>query len=100
MMLTDEVVEALAGGDAQKKALDDIAASQVLQEKISGVMRGYSQAKAKNDAEGIAKAISEIKELDAGSSYLPMMNFGISSSPKRTGLPPRARSGPCPNRAA
>lgn len=78
MELTEEVIEAfLAGGDAQKKALDDIAASQAQQEKISGVMRGYSQAKAKNDAEGIAKAISEIKELDAGSSYLPMMNFDL-----------------------
>ena len=78
MQLSDEVIEAfLAGGDAQKKAIDGIAAKQAAQGKISGVMRAYSQAKATNDVEGIAKAISDIKELDAESPYLSMMGFDL-----------------------
>jgi thiol-disulfide isomerase/thioredoxin len=78
MQLTDGIIEAfLAGGDAQKKAIDGIAAKQAAQGKVSGVMRAYSQAKAKNDAEGIAKAISDLKELDADSPYLSMMGFDL-----------------------
>jgi len=78
MQLTEKVIEAfLAGGDAQKQAIDGIAAKQAAQGKISGVMRAYSQAKATSDADGISKAISDLKELDAESPYLPMMGFDL-----------------------
>ena len=83
MQLTEELIEALlAGGDAQEKAIGGIASKQAAQDKIKGTMMGFSQAKAKNDAEGMQKAMSDLKELDKDSAYLPMMDFDLLMAKK------------------
>lgn len=78
MQLTEEVIEALlAGGDAQKKAMDGLASKQAAQDKVKSVMMAFGQAKAKSDAEGMQKAMGDLKELDKDSAYLPMMDFDV-----------------------
>lgn len=78
MQLTDEVVEALlAGGDAQQAVLGEIAAKQMVRGEISEIMQRYTKARVGKDVEGIAKSIEELKAVDAGSDYLPLMNFEL-----------------------
>lgn len=78
MQLTEEVIEALlAGGDAQAKALDSIAAKKAAQGKMSGLIRDFMTAKTAKDVDGMTKAIAALKEADPAAANLPMMNFDL-----------------------
>ena len=78
MQLTEEVIEALlAGGEAQVKALESIAARKAAQGRISGIVRDFGTAKTAKDVEGMNKAIAALKEVDPEATYLPMMNFDL-----------------------
>ena len=99
MQLTEEVIEALlAGGDAQKKAMDGLASKQAAQDKVKGVMMAFGQAKAKSDAEGMQKAMGDLKELDKDSAYLPMMDFDVLIA-KRDWAAAEAAIGTLPDQA-
>jgi hypothetical protein len=78
MDLTDEIIEALlAGGEAQEKVVANLSASQTKQDKIDIIITAYKQMCVENDPVGIAKAIQDLKELDADSEELPKMGFNL-----------------------
>lgn len=78
MQLTEEFIEALlAGGDAQAKALESIAAKKAAQGKVSGIIRDFVAAKTAKDADAMSKAMAALKEADPAAANLPMMNFDL-----------------------
>ncbi len=72
--LSDELVETLlAGGDAEKKALEEMNQQQAKDSAEAKARMAYSEAMKKNDPDAMAAAIGELKNANPKSFYIPLM---------------------------
>ena len=76
--ITDSLVEALiAGGDASKKAIDEIAGQETAMQKIMPLMRAFSQASRTGDVATMEKTLEEIEKTNPKYAQIAIMKIDI-----------------------
>ena len=77
--LTDELVEKLlAGGDAEKTALDEMTAKQKAQAEIGKAVQAFAAAAKSKDADAMATAVADLKAVQPDYPYLPIYESELS----------------------
>jgi len=81
--VTDALIEALiAGGDAAKKAVDEIAGGQKASEKMMPLFRAFAMASQTRDVAAMEKAFAEMEKADPKSMQLPVFKIDIMIAKK------------------
>lgn len=76
--LTDEIVEnLLKGGDDEKAALSSMTEKQKKQQATGKAMQAFNVAANAKDADGMAAAAAQLKELDPTSIYVPLFESQV-----------------------
>ncbi len=78
MQLSAEVIEGLlAGGEAEAKALESLAAARKRQEALGEAMKAFREAGAKKDIAAMEKAFDSLKEMESARNYLPSLKVEL-----------------------
>ena len=78
MQLSAELIEGLlAGGEAEAKALESLAAARKRQEALGEAMKAFREAGAKKDIAAMEKAFDSLKEMESARNYLPSLKVEL-----------------------
>ena len=78
MQLSAELIEGLlAGGEAEAKALESLAAARKRQEALGAAMKAFREAGSKKDIAAMEKAFDSLKEMESARNYLPSLKVEL-----------------------